>query len=81
MLQQHEIVELRTLLAEIDADEAKVEKAEKDLAFAQLCISSAEARLETARARVKELTGADRDEMDLLKRLSSYSEQYGREHQ
>lgn len=80
-MQDHELEELRKLLAEIAVDEERVAKAEKDASHAQLCISSAEERLEKARARIKELTGADRDEMDLMKRLAKHSEQYGRKHQ
>lgn len=80
-MQQHELEELRKLLSDIAGDEERVAKAEKDASHAQLCISSAEARLEKARARIKELTGADKDEMELMKRLAIHSEQYGRTHQ
>lgn len=79
-MQQHEIIELRTVLASIADDEERLEKAEKDMAHAELCIRSANARLETARARVKELTG-DTTSLELLKKLAAYAEQYGRRNQ
>ena len=78
MLQEFEVVELRKLLESIGDDEERCAKAEQDLAHAQLTMSTAEQRLEKARARVKELTGAGKDEIDLMKRLAKISEQYGR---
>ena len=79
-MQQHELEELRKLLSDIAGDAESAEKASKDAAHAELCISSANMRMEKARARIKELTGADRDEIDLMMRLVQHAEGYGRNH-
>lgn len=75
-----DIGELRELLSKIHEDEKRLRQGEDDLERAKLCIDQAEQRLDTARKRVKAITGLEVDQIDLMQRVARHAEHFGRTH-